>query len=82
MIARGAEDRSQKTEVRKGIGISEFQVAGHQGNRDFGDCPRTKFKKQNWCGICAHSELEKLWREGEAIQRVKSRRKRKSTGHL
>jgi len=35
----------------------------------FGDCPRTKFKKQNWCGICAHSELEKLWRKSEAIQR-------------
>ena len=31
-----------------------------------GDCPRTKFKKQNWCGICAHSELEKLWKESEA----------------
>jgi|GEM_PF-2841988 len=45
-------------------------------NRDFGDCPRTKFKKQNWCGICAHSELEKFRRESEAIQREKSKEKR------
>jgi len=60
------------------IRISEYQVAGHQGNREFGDCPRTKLKKQNWCGICAHSELEKFQRESEAIQREKSEKKRKS----
>jgi hypothetical protein len=28
------KNRSQKTEVRKGVGISEYQVAGHQGKRD------------------------------------------------
>jgi len=40
------------------------------------------FKKQNWCGICAHSEHEKFWRESEAIQREKSKGKRKSAFSL
>ncbi len=67
-------EKAQKDIRRTGyqdvdIRISEYQVAGHQGNREFGDCPRTKLKKQNWCGICAHSELEKLWRESEAKTR-------------
>ncbi len=61
-------DRSQKT--------------GNQGKRDFGDCPRTKFKKQNWCGICAHSELEKFWRESEAIQREKNKKKERKQNML
>jgi hypothetical protein len=30
--------------------ISEYQVAGHQGNRDFEDCPRTKFKNKIGAG--------------------------------
>jgi len=32
------------------IRISEYQVAGHQGKRDFEDCPRTKFKNKIGAG--------------------------------
>jgi len=32
------------------IRISEYQVAGHQGNGEFGDCPRTKFKNKIGAG--------------------------------